>query len=188
MAENKAVIKECPYWNPRSQQTCALTSGGLYIPIEEHIKRFCLSLSWNLCCHYTRGCEQLLDSNWKRGLSQEPGQRRYPRFAFRYGLALLRSAESFEQAAEGAENAAITLDLGEGGMRVETGIDLNEGARVSFVFGKDFIVPGLTGQAEVRWRGEIRPDGTRHCGLGFTDQKSGWAMGELLRPKHLGER
>ncbi|MFH7320764.1 PilZ domain-containing protein [Desulfurivibrio sp. D14AmB] len=175
----RVPIRECPYWSPGCKQLCALTVGGLYMPLAEHIQNFCRSRWWDKCPQYIRGCDALLDLAWKRGLVMERGQRRYPRVATRQGLQLL-PVPADGPPADADRQTAWTLDLGQGGMRIETPGNLPPGAQISFIFGEDFPLPGFSGQAEIRWQRQVNQEGICQYGLGFLDQKSGWAMRELL--------
>lgn len=174
-------IRECPYWSPGCKQLCALTVGGLYMPLAEHIQSFCLSSWWDKCPQYIRGCDALLDLAWKRGLVIERGQRRYPRVASRQGLHLMLVAGPATPAvADSAGQTAWTLDLGQGGMRIETPGTLPPEAHISFTFGEDFSLPGFSGQAQIRWQRQVNRAGICQYGLSFLDRESGWAMRELL--------
>jgi hypothetical protein len=158
-----------------------MTVCGLYVPLPEHVSKFCQTIKWNQCPQYLRGCDTLLELNWKRGLSQEKGRRRYPRLACRHNLALVLAAAPSRQGDEPAELQAWTMDLGLGGMRVQTGITLPEGAEVLFVFGEDFPVPGFAGRAEVRWQRGLSQSGVFQWGLGFIDQQASRVVSELLK-------
>lgn len=181
MAESQSLIKECPYWSPRGDQICSLTVCGLYVPLPDHVSRFCRTIQWSQCPQYLRSCDTLLEMNWKRGLSQERGRRRYPRLACRHGLTLVPAVDHRQHGQESFEHKAWTLDLGPGGMRIEAEIPLPAGAELSFVFGEDFPVPGFAGRAEVRWQREGGLTGVYQGGLGFIDQYAGRVVNEVFK-------
>lgn len=179
MADTKPVTIECPYWCPLCEHICTMTVCGLYVPLPEHVSQFCLSARWHQCPQHLRGCERLLDLNRKRGLSQQQGRRCYPRFTRRIELVLFPAVDG-EDSEDTANFLSWTIDLGLGGMRVETGVALSCGMKIYFVFGDDSLHPGFIGQAEVRWNSVIKSTDNYQCGLYFVDKSSSGIVGELL--------
>lgn len=180
MTENKSIIKDCPFWNPHCEQICTMTTNGLYVPLPDHIANFCKSPIWDQCPQYVRGCEVQLDLAWKRELYPRNGRRRHRRINCSHLLALAASDSPGDQRGEPFTQCARTMDLSLGGMRIETVGALPDTKNFSFAFGDDFLSPGLSGLAEVRWLREVDNSSIYQYGLGFIDQKSSMAISEHL--------
>jgi len=157
-----------------------MTAGGLFVPLSEHTEAFCRSAEWDQCLQYIRGCEAFLAMTRERRSNQTKGRRLHPRFIRRHSLTLAAASLHPGQPGERFEQNAWTVDLGLGGMRVETSAALPEAAKVFFAFGDDFMHPGLSGIAEVRWQRADNAAGMHQCGLGFIGHDSSRLIGESL--------
>ncbi len=121
----------------------------------------------------------MLDLNWERGLSQQQGRRSYPRFTRRIELVLFPAVDGADSK-DTANLLSWTIELGLGGMRVETRVALSCGTKTYFVFGEDSLLPGFIGQAEVRWNRVVKSTDNYQCGLCFVDKASSGIVGKLL--------
>lgn len=173
-------MQQCPYCSQHCDKHCTMSAGGLYIPLPEHIKAFCCSPQWDQCPQYISGCEALLAMTHESRNTQMTCLRLHPRFSRRHILSLAAAGINACQPGEQFEQNAWTLDLGPGGMRIETSVALPEATKVFFTFGDDFLRPGLTGIAEVRWQREINEEGTHQYGLGFIGHGASSIIGESL--------
>lgn len=175
MSEKYRPAKICPYWEPDSDQPCTMRVGGLFVPLEEHILTFCQTEQAVQCRHYIRGSNLLKKDPWALDLLRERGRRRHHRFTGRYSLSVAAEDRPHDR-------KASTIDLSVGGMRIETAAEVPEKGTVSFTFGDDFWLPGLTGLAEVRWRRRTESGNRYEYGLGFVDPQIGETIGESLGP------
>lgn len=64
----------------------------------------------------------------------------------------------------------VTIDLSAGGFRLESSQKIPAASLLSFTFGSDFIIPDLTGLAQVRWSSAASDSGKFQAGLSFIDK------------------
>lgn len=158
------MLKNCPYWPHDGSEECLMTKGGLYIPMPDHIKRFCKAQEYSRCHHYIKECEQFMDSAKKQVSGRD--RRRYERIEGRYNLALLSCDEMGRPYALMTDKAS-TLDISLGGMRFNSPTDLSLQQMIAFTFGSDFVAPSLTGIGEVMWCEESASAKQYIAGLSF---------------------
>ncbi|ADH86435.1 hypothetical protein DaAHT2_1743 [Desulfurivibrio alkaliphilus AHT 2] len=65
-------------------------------------------------------------------------------------------------------------------MKIETKAGAPATDKISFCFGKDFPLPGFTGEARILWQSQDDKTGHHRLGLIFVGQKARWAIGESL--------
>lgn len=175
----KGKNKTCPYWDPDREQQCMMTKGGLYVPMPEHVFMFCSTPCFTSCHHYTMGCERMMEAAFTRGLAQDLGRRRYQRVPSMQPL-VIASCDHEGNVSEASGSKARTVDLGLGGMRVESAAHLSVDASVSFTFQGGSSIAGYTGVGEVKWCKEKEKGGGFEAGLAFSDIKTGQAVGRCL--------
>lgn len=143
---------KCPYWDLGESEECGFAQDGMYIPMPEHIRLFCLSTKYYKCRQYIRGCELMkiqaeyefsdyLDSRDRRRLQRHPEHLYLDLLVCDRNVVphLINSCK------------AKSLDVSLGGLRIESFKQLATDSVVSFVIDPEFSSDALEGVGEVKW-------------------------------------
>lgn len=171
---------KCPYWALAGNEECGIVKGGMYIPMPEHVRMFCLSTKFYQCRQYIKGCEVimsqeecdvvgLLGSNDRRRL------RRYPEQLY-LDLVVCGSEEEFQL----MNFKAKSLDVSLGGLRIESYKEFAKDDVVSFVMDPEFSSAGLLGVGEVKWCRPQENTNKYECGIAFSNYSTSENMREFL--------
>jgi len=183
MKENKSKshCAQCPYWILESNKECGIAKGGMYIPMPEHIKMFCLSANYYQCRQYIKGCERMMNHEESENseLKINGDRRKSRRFADQLYLNLIVCDKKVEPRAINACKAK-TLDLSIGGMRMETPKELNTDTVVSFELDPDFSSESLLGVGEVKWCEPKKDSDKFEFGIAFSDYSTSKGIREYL--------
>ncbi len=184
MHENKTPPPhggKCPYWALEGNKECGMVKGGMYIPMPEHVRTFCLSSLHARCPKYIKGCEHLTNhDNCERCEQDVNGDRRkMRRFVDQLFLKLIVCDKTVTPRAIN-DCKAKTLDLSIGGMRMESPRELNTDTIVCFESDPDFSPDNLVGVGEVKWCEPKEDSDMFEFGIAFSDYSTSKGMREYL--------
>lgn len=178
---DKKTIEEhtyCLYWSQKNKE-CTLTRGGLFIPMTNHIKAYCQTSRFFLCRHYIRGSKLLEEEAQDYPYKFGGGRRRYSRKKDCFSV-ILESCDQAGKPVEIFDKDAYVMDLGIGGVRLESSKEIPPVGLLAFTFGPDFIIPDLKGFGEVRWSGSVPDSENFQAGLSFADNAIKQAIGARM--------
>lgn len=138
--------KKCPYWSA-DNQSCTFRTGGLFIPLADHIKVYCTTSKHTNCLQYKLATA--LTTTSKR-ITHNNNRRKYSRFKrkFPVTLVLLNNSGNIVRHFAGT---ADTLDLSLGGMQIITDEPLTDDSIINFSFGNSYPDTLQSGLARVKW-------------------------------------
>ncbi len=166
----------CPHYEALLKR-CLLSRGGVYVPVDEHVRQSCQSEQYGRC-------EILLANGRMSEMLNVPREangserRRYTRVPDRISMTLALLDVPGEEDALLDDNA-FTLDLSEGGMCLASHRALEVGSQLSFRFGHEFRQE-LLGTGRVRWCTSPDDSPLFHAGMMFTDPRISQAVGHYL--------
>jgi len=176
-------ISTCPYLSHNAEE-CLLTSGGLYLPLPEHIDMFCKTSSFVKCHHYIVGCEEIRNATPKVAAGAV-NRRHYRRVQERLSLVLAKYSTS-GAACDILDSSAFTIDLSMGGIGFVSRHKILPKTKIKFTLGGGVTGPSLTGIGEVRWtEGDSMEPDLFLSGLSFMDSKSKQIIGRRLWTSNL---
>lgn len=175
----------CPYWSMSDNEECGMSHGGVYIPLPQHVKMFCLSAQYIQCQHYIKGCEQIMmQKDRKKEVIRTDERRKLRRFHEELHL-LLAVCDTKCKPPEIISFKARTVDVSLGGMRIEGPQKVAAGSIVGFEMDEEVSPKGISGVGEVRWcRGKPESDNFEF-GIAFPDFNETHGMREHLRLKDM---
>lgn len=159
-----------------------MSKGGLYIPLPQHMKMFCLTSQYIQCHQYIKGCEFIMmqEDNRKKGAVIMDERRKLRRFREELHL-LMAVCDTKSKPPEIISFKARTLDVSLGGMRLESPEKVAKGSIVGFEMDEEFSVKGISGVGEVRWC-RAQPESDKfEFGIAFPDFNATHGMREHLR-------
>ncbi|MCB2184737.1 MAG: PilZ domain-containing protein [Desulfobulbaceae bacterium] len=159
---------KCPYWSKNNSKECRMTKGGLYIPMPEHIAMFCATARCTQCHQYIRGTELLQEAAKKYGFIVDGGRRRYWRVADRVPLRVF-VCDKERNNQEILDDRAVTVDLGLGGLRIESHKKISRNTFVSLEFASELAQAGASGLGEVKWCEAKDGSSLFEAGIAFSD-------------------
>jgi len=172
---------KCPYWDMENRSECGITRGGMYIPMPEHVRTFCVSARYHQCSRYIQGCElahcrdefkvnDIMISRERRKL------RRYPEQLYLDIVVCDRTrSPQLMNACKGK-----SLDVSLGGLRLESYRELTPDSIVSFVMDPDFSSESLLGIGEVKWCRPQNGSNKFESGIAFSNYSTSESMREHL--------
>jgi len=169
---------ECQFWHSGDKSECLLTRGGIYIPLPDHIRMFCLTESYYKCPQYIR-CHMLVEETAPSCLTRyENSRRKYRRVKNKLSL-LLASCNEKKEIGEILDREAHTIDIGLGGFQVNCGHNLSLDKTIAFTFGDDFSFPSYTAIGKIKWS---QSAGERfRAGIEFMDSATIQTVGNHLK-------
>ncbi len=168
----------CPYLSHNAD--CLMTTGGLYLPMPEHIETFCKKSSYDKCHYYIIGCEEIRNvaSRVEGGIVN---RRHYRRVQERLSLVLAGIAQGDGGGAEIFDDSAYTFDVSMGGVGFVSRCEILPKTKVAFTLGNRASGSSLAGAGVVQWteRNSVDPE-LFFSGLSFVDRKCQQAIGRRL--------
>jgi len=176
MADEK--LSTCPYLSHNAEE-CLMTTGGLYLPLPEHIEMFCKTSSFAKCHHYIIGCEEIRNAAPKLSAGAL-NRRRYRRVQERLPIVLAEYSKR-GSSCDVLDPSAFTIDLSMGGFRFVSRYKFLPETKIMFTLGEGINGSSLAGLGEVRWSVNDSADPGRFLsGLSFMDSKSKQIIGRRL--------
>lgn len=160
----------------KSSFECSLKKGGVFVPLQEHFEKYCLTDNFINCNHFIESasaCGVVPPSTFGsfRSSPSAAERRVFVRKKVEYPVTLSSYETDREIVVNSDANAlAQTIDLAQGGMRVRTARPVGKQGLLLFNFGEGFIAPLLHGFAEVCWQKTTRDKEHWEVGLSFKDQ------------------
>lgn len=147
-----------------------MSSGGVYLPLPQHVKMFCQSSQYIQCHQYIKGSEEILaqEEIRKTGSDKINERRKFPRIAQQLFLKMYVS-DSHLKASEIHDFKAKTLDISFGGFRLESPRELMPGSIVCFESDEDDSSHNISGTGEVRWCKPSKKSDYFEFGIAFPD-------------------
>jgi len=173
---------KCPCFALDNSKECGIVKGGVYIPMPEHIKMFCLSRKYPQCPQYIRYCELIMNQaeGEVKAYMVSEDRRKFQRFAELLYLDLVVcDANIIPREINGFK--ARTLDVSLGGLRIESPRELATDTILSFDSDPEFSSESLSGVGDVKWCRPQKDSDKFEFGIAFSD----YSTSEGMR-KHLG--
>jgi len=161
---------------------CSICNGGLFIPLDDHIKKFCESPHFQACKQYADHSENQISLAENVRKSGE-NRRKFLRIETSHAITLIKIFGSDKQEPPFSYNAS-TLDVSKGGMRVATDKPLLYDSVIQFSFDDSFpqSLHGLTGQ--VKWCNKQLDEPGYQAGVSFQADHVIEAMVHQLGQQH----
>jgi hypothetical protein len=156
----------------QGMRVCAIRPDGMYIPPRQHLLSYCLTQCHKQCPTYTRYCRmETASSNTEA--DNQAGRRHFPRIPKKY-MVLVQTCDSIGVLRGNFAEQALTLDYGQGGMRILINRELPSDSLLRVDFGNDFLIPQLQGITKICWHRKLpnSPQGVEEAGLAFQDHFS----------------
>ena len=179
MSDSGDQSRCCCYLCLDSKQVCAMTRGGVYLPMPEHIEMFCKTSHFTDCHHYVRGNQLSSEAGRKDGC-KDHGRRQFRRIPDMFSL-VLSTCDETGRPCQLLDAHAHTIDVSPGGVRLQSSRQLTPDNLVAITFGPDFSSPSLTGIGQVRWSVATDSPELYLAGLSFLDAATKQAIG-----RHMG--
>ena len=171
-------LSTCLYLSHNAEE-CLMTTGGLYLPLSEHIEMFCKTSSFSKCHHYIVGCEEIRNAAPKVAAG-EVNRRRYRRVQDRLSLVLAEYSTG-GASCDILDSDAFTVDLSMGGVGFVSRRKILPKTKLMFTLGAGVTGPPIAGIGEVRWTENDSTDSDFFLsGLSFMDSKSKQIVGRRL--------
>ncbi len=151
--------------------------GGIFLPMDEHVARYCRSSRFRYCQQYLRGCAGMEDAARKHGLSLSDSRRVHERRHEKFPLRVYACDSKGKLVALLSDNAE-TVDLSIGGLGMLSSEKLEAGQDVTIHFDAGFTIPGLSSKGTICWC-EKADDGHYQAGLAFAGDKMGQVVAGL---------
>jgi len=170
-------LKCCPFWSAVSLK-CQICTGGLFIPLDDHMDVYCKTPHYTQCLQYSLQQNNHLEIAGTTGVSKR-NRRKFPRIEENHKITLVKLIESGEVATH-LSAPAKTLDLSNGGMRLTTDKPLNRKSLIHFSFDHSFPENLQKVRGQVAWcNKEIDTPGYQ-AGISFQDYRTLEAMNRYL--------
>ena len=179
---NLHVAGKCPYWAVDVLKECGMTKSGVYIPMPQHVRTFCLASKYCQCSQYIKGCDLLMaqeedETNEFLNSRERRKLRRYPEELYLDLVTCDKDTDLHEMNFYKAKS----LDVSLGGLRVESFNELAIDSFVSFIMDPDFSSESLLGVGNVKWC-EPKIDPNRfEAGIAFSNYSTSESMKEYLK-------
>ena len=136
MAGNdRQPLGSCPFWSALSLK-CQICSGGLFIPLDDHMEVYCKTPHYPQCLQYSLQQNNQLEISGTI-CTDKRNRRKFPRIEESHKITLVKLNESGEIATH-LTTPAKTLDLSNGGMRLTTNKPLVKTSLIYFSFDHSF--------------------------------------------------
>lgn len=160
----------------KSSFECSLKKGGVFVPLQEHFEKYCLTDNFINCSHFidSLSASGVVPPSTFGGFRSSPSaaeRRVFVRKKVEYPVTLSSYGKERTIVVDSDSNSlAQTIDLAQGGMRVRTTKPVAKEDLLLFNFGEGFIAPLLHGFAEVCWQKTVPDNDHWELGLSFKDQ------------------
>jgi len=171
-------LSSCPYLSHNAEE-CLMTTGGLYLPLPEHIEMFCKTSCYVKCHHYIIGCEEIRNAAPKVSAGTV-NRRRYRRVHERLPI-VLSGYLTRGSSCDILDSSAYTIDLSMGGVKFVSRHKFLPETKIMFTLGEGETGSSIAGLGEVRWTENDSADPDLFLsGLSFVDSKSKQIIGQRL--------
>ncbi len=175
--------QKCAYWSIPACR-CGKNEGGIYIPLEDHMARYCLSAGHCHCPRFqaTGGPQAEIPATWAN-------RRRSERINAREAItlsALHPHSLLIPVSAAIKKFAARTLDISASGMRLFTAAPIGQNAVIEFSFGSSKFPKQLRhAKGRVQWCNRQVDEPGYQLGVAFAERQASSAMAGYLRQHSL---
>ena len=181
-SSNSLVKGKCPYWALDSRKECGISKNGLYIPMPQHVRTFCLASKYYQCSQYIKGCDLLMaqEEYETNEFLDSRERRRLRRYSEQLHLDLVTCDRDIGPQ-EMNFYKAKSLDVSLGGLRVESFEELAKDSFVSFIMDPDFSSKSLLGIGDVKWCEPKINTNRFESGIAFSNYSTSESMKEYLK-------
>lgn len=151
----------CPFWSLDGNRECAITEGGVYIPLSKHIMMFCQSSNYMHCSRYIKGRYLFIGKE----VSERRKLRRYVKKIYMDIVV----CDTKEDHPVKSKYRVKTLDMNLYGMKIESPTQVATDAIVGFELDSDFSSDFLPGTGKVKWCERQRNSDKFEFGMAFSD-------------------
>lgn len=154
--------------------------GGIFLPMEEHVSRYCRSSHYRYCKQYIRGCTGIEDTVRKFGLQMgsSDSRRSHERLLKKFPLRIYACDEQGKSVRLLSDNAE-TVDLSQGGIGMRLPSQLEAGQQIALHFGAGFAIPGLSSKGTICWC-HAAGDDYYQAGVAFAGNQVGQVVAGLV--------
>jgi hypothetical protein len=177
--ENQERI--CPFWSLK-KQTCRIVTGGLFIPLDDHIEMYCRNVEYPLCLQFNLEKKTSEDEVKPHKRKKSNNRRRYPRVRSNHRITLVRLSDSGNVVCHHPSKANI-IDLSSGGMCLKLREQLMYDSVIQFHFTKSFPSTLKSGLAKVKWCVPINNDLRYQVGVAFQNDQDMEAINQYLESR-----
>lgn len=167
----------CPYWSAKTMK-CKICSGGLFIPLNDHIETYCKTPSHEQCLQYSMHLEsddQCIDKTADR----YKNRRKYTRVATQRNVTLVQLINS-KRIVTHHPIAASTIDMSMGGMRIHTDRPLTSDSLMHLSFEPPLGDNQNNCIGQVAWCNKQIDEPGYQVGISFHDEQFIQTMGIFL--------
>jgi hypothetical protein len=157
----------CPHWSP-CDKLCLIVEKGLYLPLDRHINKFCLTGFHKSCKHY-KLADPVNDHGEDRiyWLNRRRFVRIPSHLSFRFSeIVPDDTPPRFQQ------DDAWTIDLGGGGLCFVSRLALSPKTTIQFFLKSNGIIPSIQGIGSIVWAQYQENTTCYHTGMVFLDRKN----------------
>ncbi len=170
--------QKCDYWSIPACK-CGKNEGGIFIPLEDHIVRYCLSANHCRCPQFqaTGRPQAEISAKWKN-------RRRSERINAQEAItldALNPHSLLIPVSAAIKKFAARTLDISASGMRLFTAVPISQNSVIEFSFGSKFPKQLRRAKGKVQWCNKQVDEPGYQLGIAFAERQVSKAMAGYLR-------
>lgn len=167
----------CPFWKAESKK-CLVCNGGLFIPLDDHVDVYCKTPDYPQCLQYCMNSEIDLEFI-KEATKPHDNRRKYQRHPSIHKVTLVKLTKSGEIVSH-LSTVAKTLDLSQGGMRLNMEKPLADDTLIRFSFEDSLPEILRDGTGLVQWcNKQIDEDGYQ-AGISFQNKQHIETMGLYL--------
>ncbi len=181
-------MRQCAYWSALTCK-CGKSEGGLFIPMDAHIERYCLSENCYECPQLqpTRHRESEKNTRWR---NRRKAERIHARETLMLNPHLPTtypdSFHSFQPTSPVTFSSiekfpAETIDISTSGMRLFADMPLSQHSLVEISFSKKFPKQLRRAKARVQWCNKQIDEPGYQMGIAFTGSQTGRAMEGYLQ-------
>jgi len=156
--------KQCPCWSSDRNGECAITEGGVYIPLHQHIMVFCQSSNFIHCTRYISGRELVMNKEILE-------RRKFRRYEKNFNIAI-DVCDAKDSSSVMSNYKVRTLDVSLYGMKIESPEKIPADTIVGFQLDPDISSEFLAGSGSVKWCRPQTDSGKFEFGLAFYDDPS----------------
>jgi len=167
----------CPYWKAESKK-CLACNGGLFIPLDDHIEFFCKTSDYPQCLQYSMHAKSQQETVPQVETAKD-NRRKYHRHPSTHKVTLVKLIQSGEVVSH-LSTEASTLDLSQGGMRLNLDKPLEDDAIIQFTFEESLPRVLREGTGQVQWCSKQIDEGGYQAGIAFQSDHLIKTMGLYL--------
>ncbi len=123
---------------------------GIFLPMDEHVARYCRTSNFEYCQQYLNGCAGIKDTVQQFAQAGNDSRRHHERLAKKFSVRLY-ACDNEGKPLGLISDQAETIDLSIGGLGMLSSEKLEAGQQVAIHFDSAFTIPGLSGKGTIRW-------------------------------------